>query len=181
MTVLCRGSNRLIIDEAERSIHDALCVVRSLVKQVRTGRARARALVSPSSPRPEYGSRVLQRYLLPGGAAPEMEVCVKLARYADSVGGQRGFCIRHYAEAFEVIPYTLAENAGMHPISIVTELRKRHAEGEKFAGINMKQNSIADTFELGVIQPLLVTSSTIKLASEQCRALLKIDDIIPTR
>jgi T-complex protein 1 subunit delta len=154
ISVFVRGSNRLVLDEADRSVHDALCVVRCLVKQ---------------------------KYLIVGGGAPEIELSLQLSKYADSVEGLRSVCMKAFAEAFEVIPYTLAENSGLHPISIVTELRKRHSEGETYAGINVRTGSISDLRQENVLQPLLVTTSAIKLASECVRMLLKIDDIVAVR
>lgn len=117
VSVLVRGSNRLLIDEAHRSVHDALCVVRSLVKL---------------------------KYLIPGGGAPETEVSIQLAKYANTVGGTVGYCVKEFARALEVVPYTLAENAGLNPIKIVTELRNRHVKGEKFAGINVRKGGITE-------------------------------------
>jgi len=154
VTILIRGSNRLVIDEAERSVHDALCVVRCLVKQ---------------------------RFMVAGGGAPETEVSLALAKYAQSIGGMKGYCVQAFARALEVVPYTLAENAGLHPIPIVTELRKRHANGDKHAGINIKKGDVTDILEENVLQPLLVSTSAINLATECVRMLLKIDDIIAIR
>jgi T-complex protein 1 subunit delta len=154
VTMLIRGSNRLVLDEAHRSIHDALCVIRSLVKQ---------------------------RYLIPGGGAPEMELALRLGAYGDQLGGTTGYCIKEYAKAFELIPYTLAENAGLPPIKLVTELRRRHANGDKGAGINIRTHSITDMIEEQVLQPLLVTSSAVQLATETARMILKIDDIVAVR
>ena len=114
VSILCRGSNSLMLDECERSVHDALCVIRSLVKC---------------------------KYVVPGGGAPEIEMSLQLAKYAKAVGGEASYCIRAYAEALEVIPYTLAENAGLNPIAIVTELRNRHASGETTTGINVRKVS----------------------------------------
>jgi T-complex protein 1 subunit delta len=90
---------------------------------------------------------------------------------------------RAFAEAMEVIPYTLAENAGLNPMAIVTELRNRHENGEKTAGINVKKGRIEDmnTQKVKVIQPLLVSTSAIKLATETVCMILKIDDIVKTR
>jgi len=153
-TILVRGSNRLVIDEAERSVHDALCVVRSLVKL---------------------------RYLIPGGGAPETELSLRLEQYGDSLGGMTGYCIREYAKALEIIPYTLSENAGLNPIKMVTELRNRHAKGEKTAGINVRQGSISNILDENVLQPLLVSVSCINLATETVRMILKIDDIVAVR
>lgn len=154
VSVLVRGSNRLLIDEAHRSVHDALCVVRSLVKL---------------------------KYLIPGGGAPEIEVSIQLAKYANTVGGTTGYCVKEFARALEVIPYTLAENAGLNPIKIVTELRNRHVNGEKFAGINVRKGGITDIREEKVLQPLLVSHSAMNLAAECIRMILKIDDIVAVR
>lgn len=91
------------------------------------------------------------------------------------------YCIKEFAEALEVIPYTLAENAGLNPISIVTELRNRHAKGEKNAGINVRKGQITNILEENVVQPLLVSTSAITLACECVRMILKIDDIVTVR
>lgn len=89
--------------------------------------------------------------------------------------------IEHYAEALELVPYTLAENAGMQPVEIVTKLRAAHVNGEKFAGINVKKGAITNMFDLKVVQPLLVSTSSIKMATETVRMILKIDDVVMTR
>jgi len=151
MTVLLRGSNALVLAESTRSLHDAQCVVRSLIKQ---------------------------RFLMAGGGAPESEVALRLKEYADTLTGMDSYCIKAFAEALEVIPYTLAENAGMKPIDVVTELRKRHAEGQKGAGINVKTFEVSDMYELNVVQPLLVSTSAIQLATEAVAMILKVDDLI---
>jgi T-complex protein 1 subunit delta len=112
VSILVRGSNHLLLDEAERSLHDALCVVRSIVKR---------------------------RSILPGGGAPETEVSVKLHELSTTVTGLKSYCVRGFADALEIIPFTLAENAGLNPINIVTELRNKHNNGESSAGINVKK------------------------------------------
>ncbi|EPY42783.1 T-complex protein 1 subunit delta [Angomonas deanei] len=150
-----RGSNALMLDEAERALHDSLCVIRSIVKK---------------------------RALMPGGAAGEMEVCLQLGKYArEQAEGVNMFCMRAYADAFEVIPYTLAENAGLNPIAMVTELRNAHASGSVNAGVNVRKGCVTDMVEESVVQPLLVSSSAVRLASECVMMLLKVDDIIMTR
>uniref|UniRef100_A0A6U6VDP0 T-complex protein 1 subunit delta n=1 Tax=Zooxanthella nutricula TaxID=1333877 RepID=A0A6U6VDP0_9DINO len=154
VSVLVRASNQLLLDETERSIHDALCVVRSLVKK---------------------------KALIPGGAAPEMEISQKLAAWARTLGGISAVCIEHYAEALELVPYTLAENAGLQPVEIVTKLRAAHAQGEKFHGINVKKGCISDIYAEKVVQPLLVSTSSIKMATETVRMILKIDDVVISR
>jgi T-complex protein 1 subunit delta len=155
VTIFCRGSNKLILDETERSIHDALCVVRCLVKR---------------------------RFLIAGGSAPEVEMSLRLQEYADTLHGAESFCIRAFAEALEVIPSTLAENAGLHPISIVTKLRSVHnSPSGKNMGINVKRGDVSDMVAESVLQPLLVTLSAITLATETVRMILKIDDIVMVR
>ncbi|KAG5330640.1 TCPD protein, partial [Acromyrmex charruanus] len=154
VTVLVRGSNKLVLEEAGRSLHDALCVIRCLVKQ---------------------------RALIAGGGAPEIELALKLGEYAVTLGGINAYCIKAFANALEVIPSTLAENAGLNPIATVTELRNRHAKGEVTAGINVRKGAITNILEENVIQPLLVSTSSITLASETVRSILKIDDIVNTQ
>ncbi len=101
VSIILRGSNKLVLEEADRSLHDALCVIRCLVKK---------------------------RYLIAGGGAPETELYLRLREYADTLVGADAYCFKAFAEALEVIPYTLAENAGLNPIATVTELRNKHAQ-----------------------------------------------------
>ena len=89
--------------------------------------------------------------------------------------------MRQYGESLELIPYTLAENAGLDPISFVTELRNRHIQGHKFEGLNIKRSKIMNMLEDNVVQPSLVTPSALTLATECVRMILKIDDIVMTR
>ncbi|OXB80819.1 UNVERIFIED_CONTAM: hypothetical protein H355_003730 [Colinus virginianus] len=150
VTIVVRGSNKLVLEEAERSIHDALCVIRCLVKK---------------------------RALIAGGGAPEIELALRLNEYARTLRGMDSYCVRAYGDALEVIPSTLAENAGLNPISTVTELRNRHAQGEKTAGINVRKGGISNILEELVVQPLLVSVSALTLATETVRSILKIDDV----
>lgn len=154
VSILLRGSNQLVLDEADRSLHDALCVVRALVKK---------------------------RALVPGGSAVEMEVAQKLQEYSRSIFGTDAYCVRMYGEALELIPYTLAENAGMDPINFVTELRNKHIQGDKFSGINVRRNTIMNMLDDNVVQPALVSISALTLATECVRMILKIDDIVLSR
>ena len=113
VSILVRGSNKLVIDEADRSIHDALCVIRCLVKK---------------------------KALIAGGGAPEIEMALRLQQKSHTLAsGMEQYCWRAYADGLEVVPYTLAENAGLNAIETVTELRNRHAAGEKTAGINVRK------------------------------------------
>ena len=118
--------------------------------------------------------------MITGGGAPEMELALRLDKWGQELTGVEGRCIQAYAEAMEVIPSTLAENAGMHPLEIVTELRKRHAAGEKNAGINVNKGTIED-ISVNVLQPLLVNTSAIGLATECVCMILKIDDMVHVR
>ena len=98
----------------------------------------------------------------------------KMPQKACAVQGMESYCVRAFAEALEAIPYTLAENAGLNPIEIVTDLRNRHANGEKAAGINVRRNTVSDMLQENVVQPLLVTTSAIELATECVRMILKV-------
>jgi T-complex protein 1 subunit delta len=154
VSVLLRGSNELMIGEAERSLHDALCVIRSLV---------------------------YERFLLPGGGAPEVELAVKLGARGDELGGEIGHCVRVFGEALDMVPYTLAENAGLSPLEVVTRLRTLHLEGKKNYGVSVTVRGCADMTEEDVLQPFLVTKSALTFASETVRMIMKVDDILATR
>ncbi|KAG9508672.1 hypothetical protein GZH46_02824, partial [Fragariocoptes setiger] len=153
VNILIRGSNKLVMEEADRSLHDALCVVRCLVK-------------SP--------------FLIPGGGAPEIHLSHHLTQLSHSMTGLHAVCTRAFAEALEIIPYTLAENAGLNPISTITELRQKHASGDKNYGINIRKGTVTDMLGENVLHPLLVATSAVTLASETTRSILKIDDLINT-
>jgi len=165
MTVLMRGSNHLVLGEAERSLHDAQCVVRSLVKQ---------------------------RALIAGGGAPESQASFALGQYArNELQGMAVPCFKAFADALEVVPYTLAENAGLKPIEIVTQLRKLHAEGKTGSGVDVvkKQKKgavlkegefegVSDMYARNIVQPLLVSTSAVQLATETVCMILKVDDMV---
>jgi T-complex protein 1 subunit delta len=155
VSIVCRGANALILDEAERSLHDAQCVIRCLVKK---------------------------KALLAGGGAPEIEIAHQLAIHARTLTGTEAICWKSFADAMEVIPTTLAENAGLNSIKVVTDLRHRHALGEKNAGVSIKSGGVKNNIaEENVLQPLLVSTSAIELASETVKLILRIDDIALSR
>ncbi len=139
VSILCRGGNQLVLDESERSIHDALCVIRCLVKK---------------------------RALIPGGGAPEIAVSRALMKQARSLQGTEQFCWQAYAEALEAIPTTLAENAGLNSIKMVTELRNRHEKGETSAGVSVRRGGVANILDENVIAPLLVYTSMLELSAD---------------
>lgn len=153
MSILIRGSNPLVLDEADRSIHDALCVIRSLIKS---------------------------KGLITGGGSAEIEIASQLTEYMNTLSGLDSIIFRAYAEALEIIPFTLAENAGMSPINVVTELRNRHSKGETHSGISVRKGTIINMKEEKVLQPALVTISALTLATEVVRMILKIDDVVMT-
>ncbi|KAF4954119.1 hypothetical protein FGADI_5441 [Fusarium gaditjirri] len=155
VSVVVRGANSLILEEAERSLHDALCVVRCLVKK---------------------------KALIAGGGAPEIEIAAQLSKQARSLTGTEAICWKAFADALEVIPTTLAENAGLNSIKVVTELRHRHEMGEKNAGVSIKSGGVnTNISKENVLQPLLVSTSAIELAAETVKMILRIDDIALTR
>lgn len=152
--ILVRGANQVILEEAQRSLHDCLCAVRCLIKTPAT---------------------------IVGGGAPEIEVAVRLAEHARTLRGVQSKCVEAFADALEVIPVILAENAGLPSIEVVTELRGRHAQNDSQSGINVRRGGISDMSEEGVVQPLHVTTSAIQLAAETVSMIMKIDDIVQSR
>ncbi|MFQ6075707.1 MAG: thermosome subunit beta [Candidatus Bathyarchaeia archaeon] len=151
VTILVRGGTEKIVDEAERSLHDALSVVRDVVQKPK---------------------------VVAGGGAPEMEVAGRLREWGEGLSGRVQLAALDFAEALEVIPTTLAENAGLDPIDIVVELRSRHEKGEKWAGVDIYSGEVRDMSELDVYEPLAVKEQIIKSASEAASMILRIDDVI---
>ena len=151
VSILIRGGTERIVDEAERSMHDALCVVKDVVEEPK---------------------------IVAGGGAVDIEIARKLRAYAEKLKGRERLAVAAFADAIEVIPTTLAENAGMDPIDAMAELQSRHAKGEKWAGVEALESKIADMEKLEVIEPMVVKAQAIKSATEAATLLLKIDDVI---
>jgi thermosome len=151
VSILIRGGTERIVDEAERSLHDALCVVRDVVEEPR---------------------------IVAGGGAPEIEVARRLRRYAEGLVGRERLAVSAFAEALEVIPLTLAENSGMDPIDALSGMQLRHEKGELWVGLDSLKGEIADMTELDVYEPIQVKAQAIKSATEAATMLLKIDDVI---
>ncbi len=151
VTILIRGGSERIVDEAERSLHDALCVVRDVVEEPK---------------------------ILAGGGAPELEVSRALKKYAETLPGREQLAVKSFAEALEAVPTTLTENAGLDPIDILSELRARHEKGETWAGIEVHDGKVQDMLKAGVFEPLAVKKQIIKSATEAASMILKIDDVI---
>ena len=151
VAILIRGGTERIVDEAERSIHDALCVVRDVVQEPK---------------------------ILAGGGAPEIEVAREVRGYAESLPGREQLAARSFAEAIEVVPTTLAENAGLDPIDIISELRAAHEGGGVWMGVDVLGGGVNDMMRLEVYEPLAVKKQVIKSATEAATMILKIDDVI---
>ena len=115
-----------------------------------------------------------ERFLIAGGNAAKTKASLRLRELSIETTGMDSHCFCMYADALEVIPNTLAENVGLKPIEIVTELRKAHAEGNVGVGIDVKNGCISDMYAKNVIQPLLVTTFAIKLATETVSMILKV-------
>jgi len=151
VAILIRGGTERIVDEAERSIHDALCVARDVVQEPK---------------------------IVAGGGAPEMEVARALKQYAETLPGREQLAVQCFAEAMEAVPLTLGENAGLDPIDILSELRARHEKGETWAGVGVHEGKVQNMTELEVYEPLAVKKQIIKSATEAASMILKVDDVI---
>jgi len=155
VTVVIRGGTEHVVDEADRSFHDALCVVRNAV---------------------EDGQ------IVSGGGSTEAEVAKQLREYAGKVGGRGQLAIEAFTEAIEAIPVTLAENAGLDPIDIMVALRAKHAQpnGQSF-GVDVFSGEIRDMHEMKVLEPLRVKTQVVKSATEAACMILKIDDVVAAK
>ncbi|MEM3577862.1 MAG: thermosome subunit beta [Candidatus Bathyarchaeia archaeon] len=155
VTIVIRGGTEHVIDEAERSLHDALCVVRNAIEDGK---------------------------IVPGGGAPEAEVAKKLRDYAVKVGGREQLAIEAFADAVESIPLILAENAGLDPIDIMVALRAKHESAASPSyGVDVFSGKIRDMLELNIVEPLRVKQQVIKSATEAANMILKIDDLIAAK
>jgi thermosome len=151
LTILIRGGSEKVVEEAERSLHDALCVVRDVVQEPR---------------------------VVGGGGASETEISLRLRRWAEGLSGKEQLAALAYASALEIIPMTLAENAGLDPVDIIVELRAKHEKGEKWAGVEVFKGKVENMEKLNVLEPALVKEQTIKSATEAACMILRIDDVI---
>jgi thermosome len=151
VAILIRGGTKRIVEEAERSIHDALCVVQDVVQEPK---------------------------ILAGGGSSEMEVAKTLKDYAQTLPGREQLAVQKYAEALEIIPLVLSENAGIDPIDIISELRSHHENGKLWMGVNVENGKAADMKKLDILEPLVVRKQIIKSATEAATMILKIDDVI---
>jgi chaperonin GroEL (HSP60 family) len=151
VTVFVRGGTEHIIDEIERAVVDALGDLKAVI---------------------EEGTIVY------GAGAPEIELSSGLKKYAQSLRGREQLAVMKFAEALEIIPKTLAENAGLDPIDVLTELKALHDKGKVSYGINVFTGKSEDMKRLGVIEPSKIKSQAIKSATEVAMLILRIDDVI---
>ena len=151
VTILIRGGSQRVVDEAERSVHDALMVTKDVLE------------------RP---------VIVAGGGAPEAYAAAKLRDWVSTLSGREQLAAEKFAESLEVIPLTLAENAGMDPIDTITDLRSKQSKGSKWTGIDVRNGKIADIYKLEIFEPLVVKEQIIKSATEVASMILRIDDVI---
>ena len=151
VTLLIRGGSQRVIDEVDRSIHDALMVVKDVIEK------------------PE---------IVAGGGAPEAFAASQLKEWANNFDGREQLAIKKYAEALETIPLTIAENAGMDPIDTMATLRSKQNQGQKWTGIDARNTKIADMLAIDVVEPIIVKEQIIKSATEAACMILRIDDVI---
>ncbi|GGL48742.1 thermosome subunit beta [Halocalculus aciditolerans] len=151
VTILLRASTDHVVDELERGVTDALDVVAQTVSDGR---------------------------VLPGGGAVEVEVADRLRSHADSVSGREQLAVEAFADALELVPRVLAENAGLDPIDILVDLRSEHESGNETVGLNVFTDSLEDTYEAGIVEPAHAKEQALSSATEAANLVLKIDDII---
>lgn len=154
VTILIRGSSPRMNSETERSIHDALCVVRDIIHEPK---------------------------IVAGGSAPELEMSKVLKHYAETLAGKEQLAVKAFAEALESLTIALSENAGLDPIDVLSELRSRHEKGETWAGIEVLSGKPQDMSKAGVFEPLTVKKQIIKSAAEAAMLILRIDDVIASQ
>ena len=151
VTILIRGGSQRVVDEADRSVHDALMVTKDVLEKP---------------------------LIVAGGGSPEAYVSNKLKEWTSTLTGREQLAAEKFAEALEIIPITLAENAGMDTIDSMTELRSRQSKGSTWAGIDVRSSKITDMSELDIVEPLSVKEQIIKSSTEVASMILRIDDVI---
>jgi len=151
VTILIRGGSQRVVDEADRSVHDALMVTKDVLEKP---------------------------LIVAGGGSPEAYVSNKLKEWTTTLTGREQLAAEKFAEALETIPITLAENAGMDTIDTMTELRSKQSKGSTWAGIDVRSSQIKDMSELDIVEPLSVKEQIIKSATEVASMILRIDDVI---
>ncbi|MEE9353530.1 MAG: thermosome subunit alpha [Candidatus Thorarchaeota archaeon] len=153
-TLLVRGGTSHVVDEVDRALNDALYVVRDIVIY----------------PKITYG-----------GGALASAIATRLRKYASSLEGREQYAVNAFADAAEVIPVTLAENAGLDPIDILVSLRSAHTEGKSTYGVDITKGKVRDMKQTRIIEPALVSKQIVMSASEAAQMILKIDDVIASK
>ncbi|MCL4343847.1 MAG: TCP-1/cpn60 chaperonin family protein [Nitrososphaerota archaeon] len=151
VTLLVRGGAQRVVDEAERSIHDALMTVKDVIEK-------------PS--------------IVAGGGAAEIEAVTQLRKWAGALEGRVQLAAYAFADALEMIPMVLAENAGLNPLDVLPELQSGHQSGKKWVGINVLNGKVEDMLANSIIEPEVVKEQVIKSATEVASMIIKIDDLI---
>jgi archaeal chaperonin len=151
VTILIRGGSQRVVDEAERSIHDALMVSKDVLEKP---------------------------MIVAGGGSPESYTAGKLREWSNTLSGREQLAAEKFAESLEVIPLLLAENAGMDPIDTLTELRSKQTKGSKWSGIDVRAGKVTDMSKLDIVEPLVVKEQIVKSATEVASMILRIDDVI---
>ena len=154
VSILLRGTTEHVTDELERALHDALSVVKVALEDGK---------------------------MTPGGGAASIAISMALREYAPSVGGREQMAIEAFADAIEIVPKTLSENAGLDPIDMMLEIRNAHSKGQKNAGINVLKGKVDDMIKQKVIEPLRVSLQEVFAASEAATMILRIDDVIASK
>jgi thermosome len=154
VSLLVRGGTEHVVDELERSLHDALSVVADALKD---------------------GAYIT------GGGSTAMEIATRLRAYAPSVGGREQMAIEAFADAVEIVPKTLAENAGIDPVDTLLALRKAHKEGKKTVGLNVYSGKAEDMERLKVLEPIRVGMQAVNSATDAAVMILRIDDVIAAK
>src|SRR5216117_1595576 len=155
VTIMIRGGSEHVVDEAERSLHDALSVVRNAVEDGK---------------------------IVAGGGAPEIELSKRLREYAIKVGGREQLAVTAFAEALESIPVAIAQNAGINPIDILVDLKSKHNSLQNiWFGVNTKTGKAADMLKMDVVEPLRVKTQVIKSAVEAVTMILRVDDVFASK
>jgi thermosome len=154
VSILIRGGTEHVTQEVERSLMDALKVVAAVVED---------------------------GIVCPGGGATEMALAVKLRKFAPTVGGREQLAVEAFAQALEIIPWSLAENGGFDAINTIIELRQNHEAGRKNSGVNMDTGRVGDMVERKVVEPLRVKTQALSSATEAANMILRIDDVIASK
>ncbi len=151
VTLLVKGSTEHVVDEVKRALDDAIG---------------------------DVTAALMNGKVVAGAASVEVELARQLRKFAQSLSGREQFAVHAFADSMEIIPRTLAENAGLDPIDVLTELKSAHDKDRKWAGINVFTGKVMDAWQQGVIEPLKIKTQAISSASEVAIMILRIDDVI---